>query len=93
MKFALPRLSSFGGGVAWNLIRAYKVHVTHILANEFRCWAVQRFLQPQTIVMPIVSMLLLLAGDIETNPGPHESSGENNNLPTLRNMLNEPLIR
>ena len=43
--------------------------------------------------MSIVSMLLLLSGDIETNPGPHESNGENKmNLQMFRNVLNEPSI-
>ena len=49
---------------------------THILGNEFHWRAVIAFLQPQTTVMSIVSMLLLLSGDIETNPGPQENIGE-----------------
>ena len=37
-------------------------------------------------------MLLLLSGDIETNPGPHENSGEDSNLRVFPNVFTEPLI-
>ena len=44
------------------------------------------------VVMSVISMLLFLAGDVETNPGPRENSGENDNLHVIWNLYTERAI-